>query len=153
MRFSWNILIFLDPKSLKSFGNSLGNSYIPSLLLIVTLHFTYIERKIGKISKSQNIMITIVSKNFLFLLLLLLATSNVNPLNFNFPKWSNTLKQFVGKLPTIFLSVFDHFVGLTLKGLKTIIFWLKSYLRKWPSSNLKFFGTKHQIWNSVKNAK
>ena len=27
------------------------------------------------------------------------------------------LKQFVGNLPTICLSVFDHFVGLVLKGL------------------------------------
>ena len=27
------------------------------------------------------------------------------------------LKQFVGKLPTNCLSVFDHFVGLALKGL------------------------------------
>ena len=26
-------------------------------------------------------------------------------------------KQFVGKLPTNCLSVFDHFVGLELKGL------------------------------------
>ena len=33
-------------------------------------------------------------------------------------KWTNTLKQFVGKLPTNCLSVFDHFVGLALKGLK-----------------------------------
>ena len=33
-------------------------------------------------------------------------------------KWSNTLKQFVGKLPTICFSGFDHFVGLTLKGLR-----------------------------------
>ena len=32
-------------------------------------------------------------------------------------KWSNTLKQFVGKLPTNCLSVFGHFVGLALKGL------------------------------------
>ena len=31
-------------------------------------------------------------------------------------KWSNTLKQFVGKLPTNCLSVFDHFVELA-KGL------------------------------------
>ena len=31
---------------------------------------------------------------------------------------SNTLKQFVGKLPTNCLSVFDHFVVLALKGLK-----------------------------------
>ena len=32
-------------------------------------------------------------------------------------KWSNTLKQIVGKLPTICLSVFDHFSGLAFKGL------------------------------------
>ena len=28
-----------------------------------------------------------------------------------------TLKQFIGKLPTNCLSVFDHFVGQALKGL------------------------------------
>ena len=32
-------------------------------------------------------------------------------------KWSNTHKQFVGKYPTNYLSVSDHFVGLALKGL------------------------------------
>ena len=41
-----------------------------------------------------------------------------NPLSANPTKWSKTLKQFVGKLPTNCLSVFDHFVGLALKGLK-----------------------------------
>ena len=40
-----------------------------------------------------------------------------NPLSANFAKWSNTLKQFVGSLPTNYLSVFDHFVQLALKGL------------------------------------
>ena len=40
-----------------------------------------------------------------------------NILSFNPTKWSNTLKQFVGKLPTNFLSVFDHFVGMVLKEL------------------------------------
>ena len=40
-----------------------------------------------------------------------------NPLCANFTKWSNTLKQFVGNLPTNCLSVFDHFVGLAFKGL------------------------------------
>ena len=44
-----------------------------------------------------------------------------NPLCANFTKWSNTLKQFVGKLPTNCLSVFDHFVGMVLKGLKKVI--------------------------------
>ena len=42
----------------------------------------------------------------------------LSPLNTNVTKWSNTLKKFVGKLPTNCLSVFDHFVGLALKGLK-----------------------------------
>ena len=41
----------------------------------------------------------------------------LNPLSVNFTKWSNTLKQFVGNLPTNCLGVFDHFVGLALKGL------------------------------------
>ena len=41
-----------------------------------------------------------------------------NRLSANPTKWSNTLKQFVRKLPTNCFSVFDHFVGLTLKGLR-----------------------------------
>ena len=44
----------------------------------------------------------------------------LNPLIANFTKWSNTLKQFVGQLPTNCLSVFDHSVGLALKGLKRL---------------------------------
>ena len=40
-----------------------------------------------------------------------------NPFSSNFTIWSNTLRQFVGNLPTNCLSVFDHFVGLVLKGL------------------------------------
>ena len=40
-----------------------------------------------------------------------------NPLNVNPEKWSNTLKQIVDNLPTICLSVFDHFMNLALKGL------------------------------------
>ena len=42
----------------------------------------------------------------------------LNPLNAKFTKWPNTLKQFVGKLPTNCLSVFGHFLGLALKGLR-----------------------------------
>ena len=41
----------------------------------------------------------------------------INPLSANRTKWPNTLKQFVGKLPTNCLSVFDHFVKLALKVL------------------------------------
>ena len=43
-----------------------------------------------------------------------------NPFSANFTKWSNTLKQFVGNLPTNCLSVFDKFVGLALKGLTLV---------------------------------
>ena len=40
-----------------------------------------------------------------------------NPLSAKLTKWPNTLKQFVGNLPTNCLSVFGPFVGLALKGL------------------------------------
>ena len=50
---------------------------------------------------------------------LLFSPHKLNPLNANFTKWSNTIKKFVGNLPTNCLSVFDHFVGLVLKGLIT----------------------------------
>ena len=43
------------------------------------------------------------------------------PLSASPSKWSNTLKQFVGNLPTNCLSVFDHFVKLALKELKVIM--------------------------------
>ena len=41
----------------------------------------------------------------------------LNPLSANITKWSNTLKQFVGKFRTNCLIVFDHFVGWVLKGI------------------------------------
>ena len=41
-----------------------------------------------------------------------------NPLRVNFTKWSNLPEQLVGNLPTNCLSVFGHFVELTLKGLR-----------------------------------
>ena len=47
--------------------------------------------------------------------------TNLNPLSAKFIKWSNTLIQIVGKLPTICLSVFDHFSGLALKGLSVVL--------------------------------
>ena len=45
----------------------------------------------------------------------------INALSANPEKWSNTLKQIVGNLPTICLSVFDHFMNLALKGLRTLL--------------------------------
>ena len=43
-------------------------------------------------------------------------------------KWSNTLKQFVGNLPTNRLSVFDHFLILAFKGLTPVILFISSTL-------------------------
>ena len=56
----------------------------------------------------------------------------VSPLSANPTKLSNTLKQFVGNLPTNCLSVFDRFVGLVLKGLTfaselKFLKWLHAY--------------------------
>ena len=53
----------------------------------------------------------------------------VNPLSANPTKWPNTLKQFVGKLPTNCLSVFGHFVNLALKRSKISKFYT---LRNFP---------------------
>ena len=42
----------------------------------------------------------------------------LNPFSANFTKWSITLKQFVGNLPSNCVSVFDPFVGLALNLLR-----------------------------------
>ena len=52
---------------------------------------------------------------------ILIPKMKLNPLSANFTKWLNTLKQFVGNLPTNCLSVFGHFVGLALKGSTELI--------------------------------
>ena len=41
-----------------------------------------------------------------------------NLLSAKLTKWPNTRKQFVGNLLTNCLSVFGHFVGLAIKGVK-----------------------------------
>ena len=62
-------------------------------------------------------------------------SNNVNPLSANPEKWSNTLKQFVGNLTTNFLSVFDHFMNLALKGLTRTMCEICSKLtKKTPAS-------------------
>ena len=57
----------------------------------------------------------------------------LNPLSANPTKWSNTLKEFVGNLPTNCLSVFDHFVGLALKGFRIILRITFFFQKKYPS--------------------
>ena len=65
-----------------------------------------------------------------------------NPLNANPTKWSNTFKQFVAKLPKNCLSVFDHFVGLALKG-------LNGYAATWNTKEEKSYKTFHTFQLSL----
>ena len=69
-----------------------------------------------------------------------------NPLSAKFIKWSNTLKQIVGKLPTICLSVFDHFSGLAFKGLN----YLNLHQQLADSIILQNIGNQRRIkfWNA-----
>ena len=69
---------------------------------------------------------TLGNKNFLSMMMVNSSPTAINPLSTNLRKWSNTLKQLVGNLPMNCLSVFDHFVELALKGLKTMLMLLIS---------------------------
>ena len=70
-----------------------------------------------------------------------------NSLSANFTKWSNKLKQFVGNLPTNRLSVFDHFVGLALKGIimanRTYTNMLLLFQQCWKVISVK----SHKFWS------
>ena len=50
-----------------------------------------------------------------------------NPLSANPTKRPNTLKQFVGKLPTNCLSVFGHFVNLALNSFIILFFFMAEH--------------------------
>ena len=66
-----------------------------------------------------------------------------NPSSANLTKWSNTLKQFVGKLLTNCLSVFHHFVGLALKG--SILFSLfQTILKNMLPKRFSVYKEQHQ---------
>ena len=58
-----------------------------------------------------------VGNTVLALELRIINQMSLNPLTSSATKQSNTLKQFVSNLSTSCLSVFDHFLGLALKGL------------------------------------
>ena len=64
--------------------------------------------------------------------------------SFKLTKWPNTLKQFVGILPTNCLSVFGHFINLAPKGLiynankLTDISTIKFFI---PTVYIPFYGT------------
>ena len=75
------------------------------------------DTQIYSIVKSYQIIKWINLKKILPISPIYLLQGIVNPIRAKFTKWTNTLKQFVGNLPTNCLSAFDHFVELALKGL------------------------------------
>ena len=81
----------------------------------------------------------------------------INPLSANPTKWSYTLKQFVGNLPANCLSVFDHFVGLALKGLIFVNQSFTGVLQKRCSKNIRTFCRKtpvlEYLFNKVEGPK
>ena len=62
---------------------------------------------------------------------------HLNPLCTNPTKWPNTLKQFVGKMPTNCLSAFHHFVKLALKGLKALFVLRRFKFLSWIFGNIE----------------
>ena len=72
------------------------------------------DNTLPRMSKMLSLFYKEVINKRMFIIFLI---SLFNPLSANFTKWSNKLKQFVGKLPTNCLSVVNHFVRLVHKEL------------------------------------
>ena len=84
----------------------------------------------------NNLMLQLLLRQFYHLTFAHLK--NLYPFSASPRKWSNTLKQFVGNLPTNCLSVFDHFVILALKGLIYC-----SLIKCFPNNQIIYFS--HQV--------
>ena len=68
-----------------------------------------------------------------------MSSISFNPLSANSKIWPNTLKQFVGKLPTNCLSVFGHFDNLALKALKLLSLHKVSQIESCNENSLERF--------------
>ena len=76
-----------------------------------------------------------------------LIPANLNPLSDNPTKWSNTLKQFVGNLPTNCLSVFDHSVFD-----QRLFWWFRGYRKRFAVRNrLKRYISLRRVTEKLKN--
>ena len=100
----WFFVIFGNPRSLSTWNSALMEAA---------------KRKFFSLPLSP-LVIHKKLKNFLnlkYIIIVNVKLFDINPLSANPTKSSNTLKQFVGNLPTNCLRVFDHFMNLALKGL------------------------------------
>ena len=83
------------------------------------------------------------------------VTGIFDPLSANATKWSNTLKQFVGCQPTNCWSVFDQFVALALKLLRSCQTSIMVFLRKQFTVFISLLFTlkaSSQMFNAVLNS-
>ena len=92
----WDFPDITKALNFKPFGNLWGNSYISCLLQIITLHFTYGERKIWSNIKILKNIFFMQSFSFLFMSLLtaqIIKNSHILA-GFYFIFLKNTLDQF-----------------------------------------------------------
>ena len=109
--------------------------FVRALLKLENLHFCEkITRKIIICTKYRTVLRARRQIFYEFLIFCKLILRAFNPLRVNHTKCSNTLKQFIGQQPINCFSVFDHFVGLALKGLSE---WNKTDKSKlWEGSKI-----------------
>ena len=92
-------------------------SIFSKVLFWMLLDHNYVQSSFVSITRQQQHF-----ERHPFILMMIHANSFIKTwvsiMNWILTKWPNTLKQFVGNLPTNCLSEFGHFVGLALKGLK-----------------------------------
>ena len=69
-------------------------------LPIGTAHYAFLTSKLPEVTKNPYYVLSLLGSQKWYKLMD--YYSFLNPLSANITKWSNTLKQFVGKLPTLF---------------------------------------------------
>ena len=115
-----NLSYFLKILSLKSFSNLWGNSYIPCLLLIITLLFTCGEKKMIKYKVSKSLKIS-----FLWLYLLGVVTSH-HCMQFQGKLMNQTQKN--GQKPSARLNFSSFWPKFGPPPKKKIVLWVLSLL-------------------------
>ena len=77
--------------------------------------------------------------HFCYQFKVLVTIGTFNPWSANPTIWSDTLKQFVDNLPTSCLSVFDHFLGFALKGLRPCQTSIQELFRKLLTALIHYY--------------
>ena len=87
-----------------------GSRFVTFRMLLTAYDRALLQKQLRNKSRSP-----FPQKNFY-----IYVWQGLKPLSASLTKWLNTPEQFVGNLVTNCLSMFEHFVGLALKGLKYV---------------------------------